>query len=601
MSKINILSEQVSNKIAAGEVIERPYSIVKELVENSIDAKATRIEVRILMGGKRGVTVIDDGEGMDSQDMMLAFERHATSKIATEEDIFRVNSLGFRGEALPSIASVARVEMVSKTADEMLANKIILNFGVLKTMEKSSGVDGTTIKVTSLFLKLPARRKFLKSTQVEYRHILNYLHCQTVVHPDIHFVLFHNDRKVFDYPAMKNSLKRVELVFGNKFIDAEFIPVDSFENSSVTVSGFIGNFEKSPELFPNMKYLFINGRFVKNPLIFHAIAKGYEPAIKKFGNKVPPFILFVQIDAELVDFNVHPAKQEVRFTDTSLVYNSVNRAVNSAYLAWEKEKFDALEERVKENLAPLVESEKQMYNRLQKKSDKLQNVASEQLDIFGGNLETDDLEDDGKDVSSVNVSLDSELSIINPWQLHQSYIFIQDESGLLVIDQHAAHERVLYEQVLQRLNGAAVVTQKLAFPIVVDLPTFLSSSVKDTVRENIEDFEKVGIFIKEFSGNSVVIQEVPSELRDWNSADFFVAFFEDLEQRLKKKNDFRENLAASIACKAAIKAGEKLSGIQMLHLINELFATQVPYFCPHGRPTITKITIADLEKKFKRT
>ncbi len=601
MSKINILSEQVSNKIAAGEVIERPYSIVKELVENSIDAKATNIEVRILMGGKRGVTVIDDGEGMDSQDMMLAFERHATSKIATEADIFRVKSLGFRGEALPSIASVARVEMVSKTADEMLANKIIFNFGVLKAMEKSSGVNGTTIKVTSLFLKLPARRKFLKSTDVEYRHILNYLHCQTVVHPDIHFVLYHNDRKIFDYPAMKNSLKRVELVFGKKFIDAEFIPVDSFEKPTVTVSGFIGNFEKSSELFPNMKYLFINGRFVKNPLIFHAIAKGYEPAIKKFGNKVPPFILFLQIDAELVDFNVHPAKQEVRFLDTSLVYNCVNKAVNTAYLAWEREKFEALQERVKENLAPLAESEKQMYNRLQKKTDKSQTVASEQLDIFGGNMGDDDLEETGKDVSSVRVSLDSELNIINPWQLHQSYIFIQDESGLLAIDQHAAHERVLYERVLQRLNGATVVTQKLAFPIVVDLPSFLSESVKDTVRENIDDFGKVGIFIKEFSGNSVVIQEVPSELRDWNSADFFVSFFEDLEQRLKRKSDFRENLAASIACKAAIKAGEKLSGIQMLHLINELFATQVPYFCPHGRPTITKITIADLEKKFKRT
>ncbi len=601
MSKIKVLSEQVSNKIAAGEVIERPYSIVKELVENSIDAGASEVEVRVLMGGKRGITVRDNGCGMNAQDLLLAYERHATSKIATEEDIFRVQTLGFRGEALPSIASVARVEMISKTEDESIANKIIFNFGTLKAVEKCSGNTGTTIKVSSLFLKIPARRKFLKSTQVEYRHILNYLHYQAIVHPQIHFTLYHNDRKVFDYPAMKSASKRIKLIFGSKFEQAEFIPVDSFESSALSVKGFIGNFEKSMEIFPNLKYIFINGRFIKNSLVYHAIAKGYEPIIKKFGGKVPPFVLFLQIEPKLVDFNVHPAKQEVRFVDTALVYRNVNRAVNLAYLAWEKQKFADLQEMVAENLSPLKEPEKQMYQRLQRGgSPAAAAEQTEQLDIFGQKSDAD-FESQPQKPLQMATQVSSELSIINPWQLHQSYIFIQDEHGLLAIDQHAAHERILYEQVLQRLNGAAVVTQNLAFPIVVDLPSYLAASVQETVRENREVFAKAGIFIKEFSGNSVVVQEVPAELKDWNSADFFIAFFEDLEHRLKKQSSFRENLAASIACKAAIKAGQKMSRTQMLSLINDLFATQVPYFCPHGRPTIIKMPISDLEKLFKRT
>ncbi len=599
MSRIKVLSEQLSNKIAAGEVIERPNSIVKELVENSIDAGADNIEVRVMMGGKRGITVTDNGHGMNAQDLILAFERHATSKITTEEDIFCVKSLGFRGEALPSIAAVSRVEMISKTAQEATANKIIFNFGTLKAVEKSAGNTGTTVKISSLFLKIPARRKFLKSTQVEYRHILNYLHCQTIVHPHIHFTLYHNDRKIFDYPAMKSAEKRINLIFGNKFKEAEFIPVNSFESSSLCVKGFIGNFEKSLELLPNLKYLFINGRFIKNALVYHAIAKGYEPIIKKFGGKVPPFILFLQIDPKLVDFNVHPAKQEVRFVDTSLVYRNVHTSVNLAYLAWEKSKFLDLRERVKENLAPLGEPEKQIYYRMQKSGTPAVGTKSDQLDIFGEKVDEDFTEEPSIKRTATQIS--SELSIINPWQLHQSYIFIQDEHGLLALDQHAAHERVLYEQVLQRLNGATVVTQKLAFPIVIDLPSYLAAGIQETVRENKEYFAKVGIFIKGFSGNSVVVQEVPTELKEWNSADFFISFFEDLEQRLKKKNGFKENLAASIACKAAIKAGEKLSRAQMLNLINDLFATQVPYFCPHGRPTIIKIPISDLDKMFKRT
>ncbi len=600
MSKIKVLSEQVSNKIAAGEVIERPCSIVKELVENSIDAAADKIEVRTMMGGKRGISVTDNGHGMNSQDLLLAFERHATSKIATEEDIFCVNSLGFRGEALPSIASVARVEMISKSQKDLTANKIIFNFGTLKAVEKCSGNTGTTVKISSLFLKVPARRKFLKSTQVEYRHILNYLHQQTIVHPHIHFTLYHNDRKVFDYPAVNSAEKRIKLVFGSKFTQAEFIPVDSFDSSAVAVRGFIGNFEKSLPIFPNLRYLFINGRFIKNGLVYHAIAKGYEPIIKKFGGKVPPFILFLQVDPKLVDFNVHPAKQEVRFVDTALVYRNVNKAVNFAYLAWEKKKFDDLQERVKESLAPLQENEKQILHRLQKGGSPALHSEAEQLDIFGKKVE-EDFSPEEKSPAQTVTQVVSELSIINPWQLHQSYIFIQDEHGLLAIDQHAAHERILYEQVLQRLNGAAVVTQNLAFPIVVDLPGYLAAGIQETVRENKELFAKAGIFIKEFSGNSVVVQEVPTELKDWNSAEFFIAFFEDLEQRLKKQNNFRENLAASIACKAAIKAGQKMSRPQMLNLINDLFATQVPYFCPHGRPTIIKVPISDLEKMFKRT
>jgi len=600
MNKIKVLSEIVANKIAAGEVIERPYSIVKELIENAIDAKATKIDIKITFGGKRQIIVSDNGIGMSKDDLILAFERHATSKIFTQDDIFNISSLGFRGEALPSIASISRLSMTSRENSNVLGSRIIFDFGILKKVEDCSANVGTTVKVSSIFFRVPARKKFLKSSQVEYSHILNYLHYQTILYPKIHFRLFHNERSVFNYPLVENREKRIISVFGKSFEKAKFIKIKS-EQEEIKISGYIGNFENSNEFFSKKKYIFINGRYVKDKLIFHAIRKGYEPAIKKFGNILPPFMIFIELNSLLIDFNVHPAKQEVRFQDTWLVYNAVKNVVNSAYLKYESGKFQLIKETIKDSLDihRLSKQDRLIYNSFTNNSNTVANRASRQLDIFHTSDEFSEIQQKTKELDSIPLS--SEVDFINPWQLHQSYIFIQDEAGLLAIDQHAAHERVLYEKIIHRLHGATTVSQKLIFPIIVDLPPYLADHIKKIVEEKNKLFLKAGISIENFSGNTVAISEVPVELRDWNDGKMFWPFFEDLQERLKQKKDFKECLAASMSCKAAIKAGEKLTKAQMLTLINDLFACHVPYFCPHGRPTIVKLTIPTLEKMFKRT
>jgi len=609
MGKIKILSEEVANRIAAGEIIERPVSVVRELVENSIDAGATQIIITIEDGGKKLIQVIDNGCGMSEDDALQSFERHATSKIRTITDIFHISSLGFRGEALPSIASVSQLILITIEEGKDIASKVEFNSGRLSDFSKTSSNKGTTISVRKLFSNVPARKKFLKSTQVEFKHILNYIHYQSILFPNIHFRLISEGKEKLNYPSVQNKKMRMQAVFGSEFLKRNLIKVDT-GNEQLKLEGYISGLEDESDGFADYKYLFVNNRFIKDKIILHSIRSAYDPFIKKLRifqkGKLPPFILFLYVEPSQVDFNVHPAKLEIRFRDPGNVHNFVKTTINNILLQYEEERFKQIKSRLSSSFqtGKTTKFESKIFkNKTDKK--RFSQVKKEfqqiyQPDIFKEKTPEDKTLESKLILQRPDLFVRPEEEMINPWQLHQSYIFVQVEDGLMIIDQHAAHERIIYEKILHRIHGAPAQTQKLLFPIVIDLPPHLKNTIPELLSENLEIFNKIGFSIKTFSGNSIVIDEIPIELEDWDGGDIFIEIIKQLEDEFAETEDFRDSISKSVACKAAIKAGKKMSKKEMLALINDLFACEVPYFCPHGRPLIIKMTLTEFEKKFKR-
>lgn len=627
MGKIHILSEDVRNKIAAGEVIERPASVIKELVENSIDAGADSITVAVDNGGKDLILVSDNGYGMSEDEAMLAFERHATSKIKTVDDIIHINTLGFRGEALPSIASVSTLTLTTRTADSETATQIEYNNGRLLGVRQTSSNRGTTISVKGLFKNIPARRKFLRSDTAELRHILKYFHYQAVIYPNIGFRLIVDGREKLYYKATDDRAVRMSDIFGSSFLSDDIIQIDN-STGGYRVEGYIFGLEDRSDRLIDVQYVFINGRFVNDKTVRHSIKAAYEPFILKTRvwakGTTPPYIIFLTIPPEAIDVNVHPTKQEVRFREQQHVHGMVLSTISQALRQYENDKFESA--RVKFHNAQSVDTasfaEKELFKsnvdipRFSEYRKEFSNLYQDDLFssepeprkpipivnpiVSENNEQLELLANQPNDSVSYKLLLANEEEYINPWQLHNTYVFIQVEDGLVVIDQHAAHERIVYEKLMHRVGGAPAVRQKLILPIVIDIPPYIASDIRDLVEENIELLEKIGFAIKKFSGNSLVIEEIPAELGDWQGGKVFIEILKQLEQELEINADFRDSLAKSIACKSSIKAGHKLSRKEMLNLINDLFACQTPYFCPHGRPVLIKMTIQDFEKKFKR-
>ncbi|MDD2331849.1 MAG: DNA mismatch repair endonuclease MutL [Candidatus Cloacimonetes bacterium] len=631
MPKIHILAEEVRNQIAAGEVIERPASVVKELVENSLDASATNITIAVDHGGKDLIQVIDNGAGMSEDDALLALERHATSKIRRLNDIINISSLGFRGEALPSIASVCRFTLITRCDSSPLAMRIDFSDGKLLEMSKTASNTGTSITVKSLFKNIPARRKFLRSDNAELRHILKYVHYQAILYPQVSFKLVVDGKERLSYIAAPDRVTRMAEVFGSSFFTDDVIAIDN-ELEGYTLSGYIFGLKERSDRWLEMRYIFINGRFINDKTIRHSVITAYKPHILKTRylqkGSTPPYILFLEIPPAQIDVNVHPAKQEVRFRDQQKVHGFVLDTLSRALSGYENDKFASakLKFQGSAKLDELTDIERDFYkNKVQipryseyqkefgnlyqdeipgSSSDSPKHVIpifnaekareDEQLEIIP------DLPNDSISSPGFNVLLKREEEYINPWQLHNTYIFIQIEEGLVIIDQHAAHERILYEKLIHRSGGAPAVRQKLIVPLVVDIPPYVSQDIKELVEKNLSLLEKVGFSLKSFSGDSLVVEEIPAELSDWQGGKIFIEILKQLEAELEVSNDFTDSLAKSIACKAAIKAGDPLTRREMLDLINNLFACNTPYFCPHGRPLIIKMTMQDFDKKFKR-
>lgn len=629
MPRIHILSEDVRNKIAAGEVIERPASVVKELVENSIDAQATSIIVQVDKGGKDYIQVTDNGIGMSEDDAMLAFERHSTSKIKTVDDIVHISSLGFRGEALPSIASVCSFSLTTRTRESDIATRIEYANGRLLNITKTSSNPGTTIIVKGLFKNIPARRKFLRSDLAELRHILKYFHYQAIIYPNIAFKLIVDGREKLNYTAVQDRTARLAEVFGSSFFNDDIIPVYN-ETGGYKVEGYIFGLEDRSDKILELQYLFINGRFINDRTVKHSIKAAYEPFILKTRvwakGTTPPYIIFLTIPPEMIDVNVHPSKQEVRFRESQHVHGMVLSTLRNALNKYEKDKFESA--RLKFHNASHVAEASYVESELFKSSvdvpryssykkefanlyqDEVFNkpdsgIQKMEVPVFNPvkleeNQQMEFLEGEPNDKILYNLMLSNEEEYINPWQLHNTYIFVQVEDGLVVVDQHAAHERIVYERLIHRSGGAPAVRQKLTVPIVIDIPPYIATEIRDLLEQNFELLEKIGFSIKKFSGDSLVVEEIPAELGDWQGGKVFIEILKQLEEEMEVNADFRDSMAKSIACKSSIKAGAKLSRKEMLNLINELFACKVPYFCPHGRPVIIKMTLGDFERKFKR-
>ena len=629
MNRIHILTDDVRNKIAAGEVIERPASVVKELVENSIDAGATAITVAVENGGKDSIQVSDNGCGMSADDALLSLERHATSKIKTVGDIIHIGTLGFRGEALPSIASVSKLTLITRTAAMDVATQIDIDFGRLEGVTQASSNPGTNITVRGLFKALPARRKFLRSAQAELRHILKYIHYQAVLYPGIGFKLFVDGSQRLSFVATDNKQDRMGEAFGAGFFSDDLIPVQA-ESDGYVLDGYIFGLEDRSDKLSDMQYTFINGRYIQDKTIKHSIKSAYEPFILKTRawqkGSTPPYVLFLSIPAEQIDVNVHPAKQEVRFREQQKVHSFVFLTLTEALKTYEYEKYASAREKFHHgaqvhqatsaeqsifrsavDVPRFGEYKKEFGNLYQEELFPAEPPAARKVEVpvvdhdkreRDSQLEiSDDLPNES---FQYRLLLRNEEDYINPWQLHNTYIFIQVEDGLVVIDQHAAHERIIYEKLLQRTQGAPPVRQKLIIPLVIDIPPIIAAEIRDLVEQNLELLEKTGFVLKKFSGDSLVIEEIPAELDDWQGGKIFIEILKELETELETNTDFRDSLAKSIACKAAIKAGKKLTRKEMLNLINQLFACQMPYFCPHGRPLILKMTLGEFEKKFKR-
>jgi DNA mismatch repair protein MutL len=628
MKLINILSEDVRNKIAAGEVIERPASVVKELVENAIDAGANNVTVVIENGGKDLIRILDNGSGMSSDDALLAFERHATSKIRTVEDIIHISSLGFRGEALPSIASVSSLNLVTRTKDDDMATVIEFHAGKLTNVTKTSANPGTTITVRGLFKTLPARRKFLRSAEVETRYVLKYIHYQAILYPSVSFKLVVDGREKLSYIGTEDRNQRMSEVFGSAFFSDDIIAI-SGTNGAYTLTGYIFGLEDRRDKLIDAQYTFINGRFINDKTVKHSIKAAYEPFILKTRawqkGSTPPYILFLTIPAEQIDVNVHPAKLEVRFRENNLVHALIFETISLALRRYEEEKFASAKSRFQAFTSPqpttslerdifLKNVDVPRYSEYKKEFGNLYQddlfrgepqKHNQSIPIYNPEKAADEapeiFDDQPNDKLPYIILLKNEEDYINPWQLHNTYIFIQVEDGLVIIDQHAAHERVIYEKLIHRTSGTPATRQKLIIPLVIDIPPYISSQTNELIEANLELLEKIGFVLKKFSGDSLVIEEIPAELGDFQGGQVFIEILKTLEQELEVNTDFRDCLAKSIACKAAIKANHKLSRREMLNLINDLFACHVPYFCPHGRPLILKMPIGDFEKKFKRT
>ena len=587
MSIINLLDEKTINKIAAGEVIEKPASIVKELVENSIDAGSTQIEVDVTGGGIEYIKISDNGCGIDPSDMDFAFLRHATSKLKNETDLNSINTLGFRGEALASIASISKVEMMSKPSDKETGYTIVIEGGKLLKKEQCGCPNGTIITVTNVFYNTPARLKFLKSVQRETIYITNIIQNLALSNTHISFK-YRNNGKLIIATKGDGDLKSVILeIYGKGTVNNIYHIECSTEIAKI--EGYIGN-SNIAKGTRNNQSCFINGRYVKNKTISAAVETAYKSMITV--NKFPFYVLNLYCNPEFVDVNVHPAKAEIKFQDEQAVFKCVYNCIRNVLV---KDINISDEENIPNKFENIkkVEYTQQELNFPEPKIYEHEDKGS----ITQPNLSSyDKVEDKNNDINEnvTRVPKFGPLSIIG--QVHFTYIIAEDENSMYIIDQHAAHERVYFEKYLTAYNSTKLHSQKLIVPVIIEL----SPGEKYAVTENKNLFEKLGYEIEDFGGNSVSLRSVPVIFGNPDIKQLFNEILNNIMSETKGKTSIVERNIYTMACKSAVKAGDKLNYTEMKELIDNLRVCDNPFNCPHGRPTIIKVTEEELEKKFKR-
>ncbi len=615
-NKIKILPQSLSNKIAAGEVVNRPESVAKELIENSIDAKANHITLIIRDAGKSSIQIIDDGSGMSEEDAVLSFQRHSTSKIEIYEDLENILTLGFRGEALASIASVSQVELKTKKKDNEIGTLVRVDGSEVTETAKINFETGTSVTVKNLFYNTPGRRNFLKSNQTEFRHIYETFIRLAVSNPEVAFTFINNDEELFDLKS-SGLRERLENIFTGPF--AESLIEVSHGNELIKVRGYISkpNFTKKSR---QDQFFYLNKRFFVNKSLNFAVYSGYDDLIEK-GN-YPSFFLFIDIDPRKVDVNVHPSKMEVKFEDESAAFGFVKKAVREAL-----KKADIVFEVGFDNQLGIPDTPESFHYR-ESAGNSRGNTSSQNYSgdtsfqrqnfdfpeknketnihsIFDASKKPEDEETDNFAVQSKKYqnnifehSKKSDTESFNVWQYQYKYIMCQTETGLMIIDQHAAHERILYERAFIWLNSQSSFSQQLLIPIKIKL-TKIDFHIADSLKDELIN---LGFNFNLKKDEFIEMTGVPSDVKIGNENKIFQELIDQYkEYELKLNLEKRDNLAKSFACRSAIKAGDKLAYSEMTGLIDNLFASQMPYVCPHGRPTVIRITTDELDKRFGRT
>ncbi len=656
MSKVKILSEKITNLIAAGEVVERPSSIVKELIENSLDAGATRIRINIQSGGRKLVQVTDNGCGMDREDAEMCLRPHATSKITCEEDVERIKTMGFRGEAIPSIAAVTQFSLLTRTHSSKIGTEVVVKAGKLERIGEAGSAPGTTVTAKNLFFNMPVRKKFLRTQQTESIHIQNSVQQQALANPNVAFELILDSKRIFKV-AVSDLVTRVSMLLGKSVLQ-DLLFVD-YEESEIRVQGFIGKPGISRSTRKEQQF-FINSRPVVADPLYHAVREAYYTLVQK--GRYAPVILFLEMHAGLVDVNVHPQKREVRFRNNNLISSVVSNAISQGIQKFQLDQYQdqtkitpsgiqvetsvirpgfskltpqdigVVEQpmTVKPQVSPVVDStelaeiikaaesildpkplpqhDSGVILDLEPREEK--KVIPEALPpVFGGNEREDTFPQEKYDLPDVCVpdfngqqelfinqqqtNLFATLRIIG--YLGKSYILAEGADGLVVIDQNAAHRRIIYEQILAHSNKKENYSQPLLLPIMLEF----TSHDKLIMAKNEQYFNKIGFAVEEFGGNTYMVSAIPAHFPQENIVGLFQQILDDLSQSVSGKipQPNAVNLA-KITCKFATPFGYELKEAEARKLLDDLAKTEMPYTCPNGQATMVNYAFSDFTRRF---
>ena len=626
MPKIKILSADVANKIAAGEVVERPASVVKELVENAIDAESTSIRVEIRAGGKRLIRVSDNGSGMEREDALLALERHATSKVSRIEDLEKIHTFGFRGEALASIASVSQFELLTRTADAIQGTKINVEGGVFRSVEESGCSPGTHISINNLFHNVPARLKFLKTDTTEINHIIKQVTWAALAHPKIHFSLSHNGKSILDVRSCDSNLERARLLYGKEFAD-NLIEFDE-ELPDFKLSGLLG---KPDFTKPNREYqlFFMNQRPIRSQMLGAALKEALGATIQKDRQAVA--LLFLTLEPDTVDVNVHPAKIEVRFRNERTIFSGIVRMIRNVI---HKEKFIP-----KIETQPASTEEVEVENKATRTPQQISTPQPRPQQPFSTgktvesietpqpeNVSTKQAESEALDAQptvdeDIKATPEVPRTVVQPPQqtipegamlklldfenvelktnLFKTYIVAEGEDKIFFIDQHVAAERVLYERFVNQMKTDGIPVQILLLPVTLEATPQQVAILK--VHEEI--FKKIGFELEEFGANTILIRAIPAPLPTRTAAQTVTDLLDKLPEQPHTEVELPEaldNALVTLACRSAVKAGDTLDTKEMINLIRELSEAKHPFNCPHSRPIIIEMGRDELERRFHR-
>lgn len=619
---IHLLPENVANQIAAGEVVQRPASVVKELLENAVDAGATQIRLIVRDAGKTLIQVIDNGCGMSETDARMSFERHATSKIHDARDLFAIKTLGFRGEALASIAAVAQVEMRTRRDHDELGVRIMVEDSTVKAQEACQTPQGTSIAVKNLFYNVPARRNFLKADPVEMRHMVDEFQRVAMANPDLFFSFHQNDSEIFHLPP-GNLRQRVVKIFGEA-VNKKLVPVQE-ETDVLRISGFVGK----PDYFRKTRgeqFFFVNKRFIKSNYLHHAVVAAYEELLPD--DHHPLYVLFLEIEPGSIDINVHPTKQEIKFDDERLVYNYLKVTVRHALgahnitptLDFEQEPAFQAQPLRTPSLRPESDEPARVSDHgrsrpsMPDEKRHQDNLANWQKLYEGMGLAIKSIEpeetDSGASTPTPQSSVIQPVEVFemnpesqpaqttqkDPYQIHSQYIVSHIKSGFLIIDQQAASERILYERYLQALNNQAIATQKALFPKTLELPPADAA----LLREILGEVNALGFEIAEFGGNAFVVHGWPANLGSHVQEEMLLErVLEQYKNNLEMDLSTRDNLARSMARNASLRRGQSLTSEAMRELIDQLFACSMPFSSPSGRKSLVQYDLEEIKKWFE--